>query len=68
MPPIDNHELEVRIVRLETTIGDKDSGLVSDIHGIKACVEGLKQFQFKLFGGLAVIIVIAQMFVRIILK
>jgi hypothetical protein len=55
-------------VRLETTIGDKDSGLVSDIHGIKACVEGLKQFQFKLFGGLAVIIVIAQMFVRIVLK
>jgi hypothetical protein len=68
MPPVDTHELEVRIVRLETTIGDKDSGLVSDIHGIKACVEGLKQFQFKLFGGLAVIIVIAQMFVRIILK
>jgi hypothetical protein len=68
MPPIDNHELEVRIVRLETTIGDKDSGLVADIHGIKACVEGLKQFQWKLFGGLAVIVVIAQTFVRLILK
>ena len=31
MPPVDTHDLEVRIVRLETTIGDKDSGLVSDI-------------------------------------
>lgn len=63
-----HHNLEVRIVRLETIIGDKDAGMVSDIHGIKATLEGLKQFQWKLFGGLGVLVVLAQLIGRIGLK
>jgi hypothetical protein len=55
-------------VRLETIIGDRDAGIVSDIHGIKATLEGLKQFQWKLFGGLGVLVVLAQLLGRIGLK
>ena len=62
------NNLEVRIVRLETIIGDKDAGMVSDIHGIKSTLEGLKQFQWKLFGGLGVLVVLAQLIGRIGLK
>lgn len=68
MPEETQHNLEVRIVRLETIIGDKDAGMVSDIHGIKATLEGLKQFQWKLFGGLGVLVVLAQLLGRIGLK
>jgi len=68
MPEETQHNLEVRIVRLETIIGDKDAGMVSDIHGIKATLEGLKQFQWKLFGGLGVLVVLAQNFGRIGMK
>lgn len=68
MPEENLHNLEVRIVRLETIIGDKDAGMVSDIHGIKATLEGLKQFQWKLFGGLGVLVVLAQLLGRIGLK
>ncbi len=63
---LNNHE--VRIVRLETIIGDKDAGMVSDIHGIKATLEGLTQLQWKLFGGLGVLVVLAQLLGRIGLK
>ena len=55
-------------MRLETIIGDKDAGMVSDIHGIKSTLEGLKQFQWKLFGGLGVLVVLAQLIGRIGLK
>jgi len=67
---IDENQLnfEVRLVRLETIIGDKDSGLVSDIHGIKATLENLKQFQWKLFGGLAVVIFLVQILFKISFK
>lgn len=61
-------DFEIRLVRLETIIGDKDSGLVSDIHGIKSTLENLKQFQWKLFGGLAVVIFVAQALFRISFK
>jgi|GEM_PF-820867 hypothetical protein len=60
--------LEIRIVKIETIIGDRDAGIVSDIHGIKATLEGLKQFQWKLFGGLGVLVVLAQFLGRIGLK
>ncbi len=68
MPEENLHNLEVRIVRLETIIGDKDAGMVSDIHGIKATLEGLKQFQWKLFGGLGVLVVLAQLIGRMTMK
>jgi hypothetical protein len=55
-------------VRLETIIGDKDAGMVSDIHGIKSTLEGLKQFQWKLFGGLGVLVVLVQLISRMTLK
>jgi len=66
--PENPNNLEIRIVRLETIIGDKDAGMVSDIHGIKSTLEGLKQFQYKLFGGLGVLVVLAQILGRIGLK
>lgn len=62
------HNLELRVVRLETIIGDKDAGMVSDIHGIKSTLENLKQFQWKLFGGLAVVIFVAQALFKISFK
>lgn len=62
------HNLELRIVRLETIIGDADAGMVADIHGIKSTLENLKQFQWKLFGALSVIIVVAQLIIQLMFK
>ena len=68
MPEETQHNLEVRIVRLETIIGDKDAGMVSDIHGIKQTLEELKRFQYRLFGAMTVIIAIIQAVFRFSLK
>ena len=62
------HNLEVRIVRLETIIGDRDSGLVSDVHGIKQTLEDLKRFQYRLFGAMTVSVAIIQAIFRMTLK
>jgi len=67
-PILNCRDLEVRIVRLETIIGDRDSGLVSDVHGIKQTLEELKRFQYRLFGAMTVIIAIIQAVFRFSLK
>ena len=63
-----DNDIEIRLVRLETIIGDKDSGLVSDIHGIKSSLESLKQFQWKLFGGIAVVMFFVQALFKLSFK
>ena len=54
------HQIELRLVRLETIIGDKDSGIVSDIHSIKQSMDSMKVVLYKLFGGFSVLIVAIQ--------
>ena len=54
------HQIELRLVRLETIIGDKDSGIVSDIHSIKQGMDAMKVVLYKLFGGFSVLIVALQ--------
>lgn len=63
-----DNDIEIRLVRLETIIGDKDSGLVSDIHGIKSSLESLKQFQWKLFGGISVVMFFVQALFKLSFK
>jgi hypothetical protein len=62
------HNLELRIVRLETIIGDADAGMVADIHGIKAQIDNLRAFQWKLFGAFSVIPVVAQLIIQVMFK
>lgn len=68
MPEETQHSLESRIVRLETIIGDRDSGLMSEVHGIKQTLEELKRFQYRLFGAMTVIVAIIQAIFRMTLK
>jgi hypothetical protein len=68
MPEENQHSLEVRIVRLETIIGDRDSGLVAEVHGIKQQIDELKRFQYRLFGAMTVIVAIIQGIFRLTLK
>lgn len=62
------HNLELRIVRLETIIGDADAGVVADIHGIKSQIDNLRAFQWKLFGAGGAILVVANILVEIAFK
>jgi hypothetical protein len=62
------HEIEIRVVKLETIIGDKDSGMMSDIHSIKSTLEELKKSRWQLFGGLAVVVCIGQFVATMFLK
>jgi hypothetical protein len=68
MPEETQHSLESRIVRLETIIGDRDSGLMSEVHGIKQTLEELKRFQYRLFGAMTVIVAVIQAIFRMTLK
>lgn len=68
MPEENQHSLESRIVRLETIIGDRDSGLMSEVHGIKQTLEELKRFQYRLFGAMTVIVAVIQAIFRMTLK
>lgn len=54
------HQIELRLVKIETIIGNKDSGLMADIHNIKADVEDLKRYRWQLLGGVTVIVAIFQ--------
>jgi hypothetical protein len=53
-------ELEIKMVRLETIVGDKDSGLVADIHKIKTDIEDLKKFRWQLFGSITFMMFVMQ--------
>ena len=53
-------ELEIRMVRLETIVGDKDGGLVADIHKIKSDIEDLKKFRWQLFGSITFMMFVMQ--------
>ena len=55
-------------MRLETIIGDRDSGLVAEVHGIKQQIDELKRFQYRLFGAMTVIVAIIQGIFRLTLK
>ena len=62
------HQIELRLVRLETIIGDKDSGIVSDIHSIKQSMDSMKVVLYKLFGGFSVLIVALQLIFKYAVK
>lgn len=53
-------ELEIKMVRLETVVGDKDSGLVADIQKIKTDIEDLKKFRWQLFGSITFMMFVMQ--------
>jgi len=62
------HQIELRLVRLETIIGDKDSGIVSDIHSIKQGMDSMKAVLYKLFGAFGVLLVVVELVLKFAIK
>lgn len=62
------HQIELRLVRLETIIGDKDSGIVSDIHSIKQSMDSMKVVLYKLFGAFSVLLVVVELVLKFAIK
>lgn len=62
------HQIELRLVRLETIIGDKDSGIVSDIHSIKQAMDSMKIVLYKLFGAFGLLLVVLELVFKYAIK